>query len=205
MTVEYLLSFQRGLNAAFIYILSVLFLLGVIVTDYIVDCEMTVEFSNGNWLRFFRAFSSVVRQMPRWCPQRRGTARTLPNFFVALCIFFCIVLCDVCFVTFPVLFVCICVLYYCHRVATQLQLNISYLETKCEEVFAAWCRCCKGVSGKTDKKSWRISVNVTGRPARIRNKTIPNELPKALPIHQVPVNTKARGTFVYHCGPEWWR
>jgi len=29
-------------------------------------------------------------------------------------------------VTFPVLFVCICVLNYCHRVATQLQLNISY-------------------------------------------------------------------------------
>jgi hypothetical protein len=40
--------------------------------------------------------------------------------------YFCVVLCIVCFVTFPVLFVCICVLYYCHRVATQLQLNISY-------------------------------------------------------------------------------
>ena len=47
--------------------------------------------------------------------QRRGTARTLPNF------------CMVCFVSFCVLFVCICVLYYCHQVATQLQLtNISY-------------------------------------------------------------------------------
>jgi hypothetical protein len=45
-----------------------------------------------HWLRFFRAFSSVVRQMPGWCPQRRGTARTLPNFCVALCIF-CVVLC----------------------------------------------------------------------------------------------------------------
>jgi hypothetical protein len=30
------------------------------------------------------------------------------------------------FVLFSVLFVCICVLNYCHRVATQLQLNISY-------------------------------------------------------------------------------
>jgi hypothetical protein len=92
-----------------------------------------------NWLRFFRAFSSVVRQMPGWCPQRRGTARIFPNIFVALCIFcvalcifwvvlcfFCAVLCDVCFVTFPVLFVCICVLNNCHRVATQLQLHISY-------------------------------------------------------------------------------
>jgi hypothetical protein len=40
--------------------------------------------------------------------------------------FFCVVLCDVRFVTFPVLFVCICVLNNCHRVATQLQLNMSY-------------------------------------------------------------------------------
>ena len=53
-------------------------------------------------------------------PQRRGTARPLPNFlcFCTYCLF-CVVLCIVC--------VCNCVLYYCHRVATQLQLtNISY-------------------------------------------------------------------------------
>jgi len=56
--------------------------------------------------------------MPGQNPQRRDTARTLPNFHVVLCI--------VCFVSFSALFVCICVLYYCHRVATQLQLNISY-------------------------------------------------------------------------------
>jgi hypothetical protein len=30
-------------------------------------------------------------------------------------------------VSFSVLFVCICVLYYCHRVAIQLQLNISHI------------------------------------------------------------------------------
>jgi len=71
------------------------------------------------WLRFFRAFSSVVREMPGQNPQRRGTVRTLPNF--------CVVVYIVCFVLFPALFVCKCVLYYCHRVATQLQLtNISY-------------------------------------------------------------------------------
>ena len=40
--------------------------------------------------------------------------------------YFCVVLCIVCFVSFSVLFVCICVLNYCHQVATQLQLNISY-------------------------------------------------------------------------------
>jgi hypothetical protein len=40
--------------------------------------------------------------------------------------YFCVVICIVCFVTYSVSFLCICVLNYCHRVATQLQLNISY-------------------------------------------------------------------------------
>ena len=40
--------------------------------------------------------------------------------------YFCVVLCIVCFVSFFVLFMCICELNYCHQVATQLQLNISY-------------------------------------------------------------------------------
>jgi hypothetical protein len=59
-------------------------------------------------------------------------------FCVVLCIFvlffvflycsmyFCVVVCIVWFLSFSVLFVCICVLTYCHRVATKLQLNISY-------------------------------------------------------------------------------
>jgi hypothetical protein len=41
--------------------------------------------------------------------------------------YFC-VLCIVCFVTFSVLFVCICVLNNCHRVATQLQLDIYHIK-----------------------------------------------------------------------------
>ena len=32
-----------------------------------------------SWLRVLRAFSSVVRQMPGYTSQRRGTVRTLPN------------------------------------------------------------------------------------------------------------------------------
>jgi len=46
--------------------------------------------------------------------------------FLCCSMYFCVVLRIVCFVSFSVLFVCICILYYCHRAATQSQLNISY-------------------------------------------------------------------------------
>jgi len=64
-----------------------------------------------SWPRFFRAFSSVVRQMPGYNSQRRGTARNLPKLIALFC----------------VLFVCKCVLYYCHRVSTQFQLINIYI------------------------------------------------------------------------------
>jgi hypothetical protein len=51
-------------------------------------------------------------------------------FFCFVFRIFCVVLCIVCFVSFYVLFLCICVLYYCYWVATQLQLNISYINTE---------------------------------------------------------------------------
>jgi hypothetical protein len=68
------------------------------------------------WLRFNRAFYSVVRQMPGYNPQRRGTARTLPNFCAVLCIvcvflcIFCVVLCI--FLLFYILFVLCCSMYF---------------------------------------------------------------------------------------------
>jgi hypothetical protein len=73
------------------------------------------------WLRFFRAFSSAVRQMRGYKSQRRGTARTLPNYLNVL---FCVLFVSI--VLFCVLFVCKCVLNYCHQVSTQLQLTNIY-------------------------------------------------------------------------------
>jgi hypothetical protein len=85
------------------------FLLYVYVSS---SCQLAL-FIYPEW-GFSRAFSSVVRQMPGYNPQRRGMARSLPKFWVVLYI--------VRFVSFCVLFVCKCVLYYCHRLAIQLQL-----------------------------------------------------------------------------------
>jgi hypothetical protein len=72
--------------------------------------------------------------------------------------YICVVLCIVCFVTFSGFFVCICVLYYCHRVATQLQLNISYTHTR---VYLDSIQACIGPSGKQYCKCYS-SNNRTG-------------------------------------------
>jgi hypothetical protein len=67
------------------------------------------------WLRFFRAFTSVVRQMPGFNWQRWATARTLPNIFVLFYILF--VLCRYVY--------CLFVNVYC-TTATGWQPNCSF-------------------------------------------------------------------------------
>ena len=60
-------------------------------------------------MRFFRAFSSVVRQMPGYNWQRRGTASTLPKLIVMFCVL--IVLCRSAYCV--CVCVCVCVNVYC--------------------------------------------------------------------------------------------
>ena len=57
------------------------------------------------WLRFFRAFSSAVRQLPGCTSQKRGTVRTLPKLIVLLHVLFVLI------VLFLVLFVLLVLLH----------------------------------------------------------------------------------------------
>jgi hypothetical protein len=115
-----LLSHSFTFFTSYFYQYKVVFLFNTVIYVFLLLglCILIVRL---RWLRFFRAFSSVVRQMPGYNSPRRGTACTLPTNF-------CIILYIVCFVSFCVLFLFKRVLYYCHRLATQLQLtNISYI------------------------------------------------------------------------------
>ena len=84
------------------------------------------------WLRAFPCFLLSCKPNARVKPAKTGHGPHSSSFlccsmyFLCCSVYFCVVLCIVCFVSFSVLFVCICVLNYCHRVTTQLQLNISY-------------------------------------------------------------------------------
>ena len=73
----------------------------------------------------FRAFSSVVRQMPGYT--RKDRARPALILISELCCstyFLCRLCCSM-------YCLCKCVLYYCHWLSTQLQLNISYHIISC--------------------------------------------------------------------------
>ena len=110
-----LLSYSLG-SISFIHVYIVLLLFNTVIYIFLllclgilVVCSRIFIAPAGTlrlpWMKFFRVFSSVVRQMPGYNPQRRGTARTLPIIFVLLYVLF--VLCRSVY--------CLCVNVYCTR------------------------------------------------------------------------------------------
>jgi len=108
-------------------------------------------------LRFILAFSSVVKTNARLNPGKTGTASTLPNFCVVLCIVcfafcvlfvlccsvhcFCVVLCIVCFALFCVLFVLCCSAYclFCVVLCTVCFVLYCVLFVLCCCVYCLFC------------------------------------------------------------------
>ena len=77
---------QSNTNQIYMCIESAIYKqVGFRIVIYILPCSVYCAFIVPTgflrlpWLRFFRAFSSVVRQMRRYNSQRRGKVRTLPN------------------------------------------------------------------------------------------------------------------------------
>jgi hypothetical protein len=98
----------------------VLFVFCVLYCSLFLYCTVSAcDVRAATLIEVFPCFFSVVRQIPGYNSQRRGTARTskIRQFFIVMYVPFSV---------FCVLFVCKCVLYYCHRVSTQFQLNIYY-------------------------------------------------------------------------------
>ena len=95
----------------------------ILIVAYVLFCSVYFVFIVSTprlpRLRFFCAFSSVVRKMLGYNTQKWGTARTLPKLIVF----------------FYVLFVFKCVLYYCHRMSAHLQLtNLSISDFVCRDL-----------------------------------------------------------------------
>ena len=73
--------------------------------------RLNVFAQSAPWFCAAKAFSSVVRQVPGYTSQRRGTARTLPSLIVlfhVLIVLFYVLFCADCVV--HVLIVCKCIL-----------------------------------------------------------------------------------------------
>jgi hypothetical protein len=105
------------------------------------SCQLAL-FGYPDWLKFFCAFSSVVRQMPGNNSQIWGTARTLPNFLCcSMYCLFCVVLCIVCFVSFCVLFVLCRSMYcwFCVVLCIVCFVSFCVLFVLCRSVYCLFC------------------------------------------------------------------
>jgi hypothetical protein len=108
----------------------VLFLFGNVIYVFLLLwlCNLIVCLCLTTLIKVFPCFFLSCKANARVKHEKTGHSPHSSSF-LCCSMYFCVVLCIVCFVSFSVLFVCICVLNYCHRVATQLQLSISYHTT----------------------------------------------------------------------------
>jgi hypothetical protein len=100
------------------------------------------------WLRFFRAFSSVVRQMPGLNSQRRGKARKLPNWLLLCC---SVVICAVLLLLCCSVVICAVLLLLC---CTLFVLFCYYL--CCSMYFLFVNVYCTTATGFLPNCSWQI-------------------------------------------------
>ena len=107
---------KKLLNVICVLIFSTIYICFNTVNYVILLLGLRVLIVRQPWLRFFRAFSSVVRRIPGYNSPSRSTARTIPIFLYCS------------FVLFYVLFIlcrsvyCLCVNVYC-TTATVWQLT----------------------------------------------------------------------------------
>ena len=140
-------SYSLG-SVFFINVYMVLFLFDNVTYVFLLLwlCILTVCLCPTTLIEVFPCFFLSYKANSRVKPANTGHS---PHSFSFLCCsmfffvtfyYFCVVLCIVCFVSFSELFVCICVLNYCHRVATQLQLNIAYHIRIQKLSYNDWCK-----------------------------------------------------------------
>jgi hypothetical protein len=142
-TVILILRNITSIIITFLHILQILFVINVYMVLFLYDnviyvflllwlCILILRLCMTNLTEVLPCLFLSCKANARVNPAKTGHGLHSSKIFVCSMYFcvvlriFCVVLCIVCFESFSLLFVCICVLNYCHRVTTQLQLNISY-------------------------------------------------------------------------------
>jgi len=112
-----------------------------------------------DWGFFSALFPQLYNKCQSKTRKKRGTARTVPNF--------CVVVCIVCFVSFSVLFVCVLL-----RVKEQRNILHEIRKRKANWIGHILCRNC--LLQRVTEVKIQGGIEVTGRQGRRRRKLLDN-------------------------------